>query len=97
MIGVKLPEMWCWDASGGNRSACGITGQRLVAQAELLAAMEEMPPGATGTVRRARPAGAGLLLEYDPPLTRARRDEETGLLVLELTAAPVGRRIEADR
>lgn len=90
MIGMKLPKMWSWDVSGGGRSACGITGERLVAQAELLAAIEDMPPGATGMVRRAHLSGAGFLLEYDEPVTRAWRDVETGVLVVELTPVPVG-------
>lgn len=90
MIGVKLPEMWSWDATAANRSACGITALREVAQAELLAALVEMPRGATGTVRRAHIVGHGLLLEYDRPVTRARRDKETGQVVLEQPAVPTG-------
>lgn len=60
MIGVRLPEMWSWDITGGNRSACGITGLREVAQAELLAVMEGMPPGGPRgwSGGRTSPAGA---------------------------------------
>lgn len=46
-------------------------------------------------VRRAHITGGGLLLEYDRPVTLARRDEVTGVLVLELTAVPAGRSAEA--
>ncbi len=79
--------LWTWAADDlGGRGVRGVTGTRYQARLKLLAALNAMPNRAHGTIRPAQLdnwARPYPCYRYGPIVVRARRDADTGTVVID--------------